>query len=35
MGYIYRMIVKNNKVMDPEGNLALGNLTLNGVWINK
>jgi hypothetical protein len=29
------MIVKNNKVMDPEGNLALGNLTLNGVWINK
>ena len=35
LGYYYRMAVKRDYVMDPEGNLALGNLTLNNVWLNK
>jgi len=33
LGYIYRLVAKNKKLMDPDGNLALGNLTLNGVWL--
>ena len=35
MGYIYRLIAKRDYVMDPEGNLALGNLTMHNVWLNK
>ncbi len=35
LGYYYRMAVKRDYVMDPEGNLALGNLTLNNIWLNK
>lgn len=35
LGYIYRLVAKRKKVMDPDGNLALGNLTLHGVWIEK
>jgi peptide/nickel transport system substrate-binding protein len=35
LGYIYRLIAKRDHVVDPEGNLALGNLTLHGVWLNK
>jgi peptide/nickel transport system substrate-binding protein len=31
LGYIYRMVAKTSSVMDPEGNLALGNLTLHNV----
>jgi peptide/nickel transport system substrate-binding protein len=34
-GYHYRLVAKRDYVMDPEGNLALGNLTLNNVWLNK
>jgi peptide/nickel transport system substrate-binding protein len=33
LGYIYRLVAKRKKLMDPDGNLALGNLTLNGVWL--
>lgn len=35
LGYGYRLVAKRDYVMDPEGNLALGNLTLNNVWLNK
>lgn len=35
LGYIYRMVAKNAAVVDPEGNLALGNLTLHNVWLNR
>jgi ABC-type transport system substrate-binding protein len=35
LGYVYRLIAKRDYVVDPEGNLALGNLTLHGVWLNK
>jgi peptide/nickel transport system substrate-binding protein len=35
LGYIYRLIARRDRVVDPEGNLALGNLTLHGVWINR
>lgn len=35
LGYAYRLVAKRDYVMDPEGNLALGNLTLNNVWLNK
>ncbi len=35
LGYIYRLIAKSKKVRDPNGNLALGNLTLHGVWLDK
>jgi peptide/nickel transport system substrate-binding protein len=35
LGYIYRLVVKRDTVMDPEGNLALGNLTLHNVWLNR
>lgn len=31
LGYTYRLVAKRKKVQDPNGNLALGNLTLNGV----
>ena len=31
LGYTYRLVAKKKKVLDPNGNLALGNLTLNGV----
>ena len=31
LGYTYRLVAKRKKVLDPEGNLALGNLTLNGL----
>jgi len=34
-GYRYRLVAKRDYVMDPEGNLALGNLTLNNIWLNK
>jgi len=34
LGYIYRLVAKGNSVHDPHGNLALGNLTLHGVWID-
>ena len=32
LGYIYRLVAKSSKVHDPYNNLALGNLTLHGVW---
>jgi peptide/nickel transport system substrate-binding protein len=32
LGYIYRLVAKSEKVHDPYNNLALGNLTLHGVW---
>ena len=35
LGYIYRLIAKSEKVHDPYNNLALGNLTLHGVWIDQ
>lgn len=35
LGYIYRLVAKRDHVMDPQNNLALGNLTLHGVWLNK
>jgi len=35
LGYTYRLVARTDKVMDPEGNLALGNLTLNNVWLKK
>ena len=35
LGYTYRLIARRDHVMDPAGNLALGNLTLHGVWLNK
>jgi peptide/nickel transport system substrate-binding protein len=31
LGYTYRLVAKRQKVLDPDGNLALGNLTLHGV----
>lgn len=31
LGYTYRLVAKRNTVVDPDGNLALGNLTLFGV----
>jgi peptide/nickel transport system substrate-binding protein len=31
LGYTYRLVAKSKKVVDPDGNLALGNMTLNGV----
>ena len=31
LGYTYRLVAKRKAVLDPDGNLALGNLTLNGV----
>jgi peptide/nickel transport system substrate-binding protein len=31
LGYTYRLVAKRKNVLDPDGNLALGNLTLNGV----
>jgi peptide/nickel transport system substrate-binding protein len=31
LGYTYRLVAKRKSVVDPDGNLALGNLTLNGV----
>lgn len=33
LGYVYRLVAKNTQVHDPQGNLALGNLTLHGIWI--
>lgn len=33
LGYIYRLVAKRKKLVDPDGNLALGNLTLHGVWL--
>lgn len=35
LGYIYRLVAKSSNVKDPNGNLALGNLTLHGVWIDQ
>jgi len=35
LGYVYRLIAKRDYVIDPEGNLALGNLTLHNAWLNK
>lgn len=35
LGYIYRMVARSDSVIDPEGNLALGNLTLHNVWLNR
>ena len=35
LGYIYRLVAKSEKVQDPYNNLALGNLTLHGVWIDE
>jgi ABC-type transport system substrate-binding protein len=35
IGYYYRMNARRDYVMDPEGNIGLGNLTLNNVWLNK
>lgn len=35
IGYSYRIGASRDYVMDPEGNLALGNLTLNNIWLNK
>ncbi len=35
LGYIYRLVAKQGYVVDPEGNLALGNLTLHNVWLDK
>ncbi|MCK5644975.1 MAG: hypothetical protein KAJ19_29515, partial [Gammaproteobacteria bacterium] len=35
LGYGYRLVAKRDYVMDPEGNLALGNLTMHNVWLNK
>lgn len=35
LGYIYRMVAKTTSVMDPQGNLALGNLTLHNVWLSR
>ncbi|WDR04648.1 ABC transporter substrate-binding protein [Devosia rhodophyticola] len=34
LGYVYRLVAKRSNVMDPDGNLALGNLTLNGVYLD-
>ena len=31
LGYTYRLVAKRKAVLDPENNLSLGNLTLNGV----
>lgn len=33
LGYTYRLVAKRKNVLDPYGNLALGNLTLNGVGL--
>lgn len=33
LGYTYRLVAKSAQVHDPHGNLALGNLTLHGVWL--
>ena len=35
IGYRYKVGASRDYVMDPEGNLALGNLTLNNIWLNK
>jgi len=31
LGYTYRLVAKTKRLLDPDGNLALGNLTLHGV----
>ena len=33
LGYVYRLVAKRTNVVDPENNLALGNITLHGVWL--
>jgi len=33
LGYVYRLVAKRTNVVDPENNLALGNMTLHGVWL--
>ena len=35
LGYGYRLVARRDYVMDPEANLALGNLTMHNVWLNK
>lgn len=34
LGYVYRLVAKQSRVADPNNNLALGNLTLHGVYLN-
>ena len=33
LGFVYRLVARSDRVHDPLGNLALGNLTLHGVWL--
>jgi peptide/nickel transport system substrate-binding protein len=33
LGYVYRLVAKRSNVVDPNNNLALGNMTLHGVWL--
>ncbi len=35
LGYVYRLVAKQNRVVDPNNNLALGNLTLHGVYLSE
>ena len=35
IGYRYKIGAYRDYVMDPEGNLARGNLTLNNIWLDK
>jgi peptide/nickel transport system substrate-binding protein len=34
-GYHHRLNTKRSEVIDPEGNIAIGNLTLNNVWLDR
>lgn len=34
LGFVYRLVARSDRVHDPLGNLALGNLTLHGVWLS-
>lgn len=34
LGYVYRLVAKQTRVVDPNDNLALGNLTLHGIYLS-
>jgi len=33
LGYVYRLVAKQGRVVDPYDNLALGNMTLHGIYL--
>lgn len=35
VGFHFRMKAKRSDIMDPEGNIGIGIMTLHNVWINR